>query len=68
MREAVSEEQLFLALYAGKPRPPMSNVLTVHMCKVRKKLAKHGIHLRHDYLGPYFLSAIDRARLREWSD
>jgi DNA-binding response OmpR family regulator len=65
-RAFVSHSSLYTVLYAGRPECdwPEAKVMDVQICKLRRKLRKHGVTIETRWGEGWRMSIADKARVR----
>ena len=65
-RAFVSHASLYTVLYAGRPECdwPDAKVMDVQICKLRRKLRKHGVGIQTRWGEGWGMSATDKAKVR----
>ena len=63
-RDFVSRDGLLTLLYGHLPAPPDVNIISVWLCRLRKKLAPLGVSVETTHGQGYRISAGDKVRLR----
>ncbi len=67
----VTKEQLFYDVYSdvvGTDDEPDIKIIDVYVHKLRKKLDPHGVKIETMWGSGYFISAVDKAKLRKMGD
>jgi DNA-binding response OmpR family regulator len=69
-RSFVSHSSLYTVLYAGRPECdwPEPKVMDVQICKLRRKLKKHGVTILTRWGEGWSMAAPDKARVRALLD
>ena len=65
-RAFVSHSSLYTVLYAGRPECdwPNEKVMDVQICKLRRKLRKHGVTVQTRWGEGWMMSMADKAKVR----
>jgi len=68
-REIISEDGLMSLLYSARAdNPPMDNVISVFLCKIRRKLKPFGVTIHNRKAHGWLISREHKARIREQLD
>ena len=63
-RESIRRDVLMMALYGHRSDPPGTGVLSVYLCRLRRKLAPHGLTIESGWGQGWRLTPEMKARLR----
>lgn len=63
-REFISRDGLFALLYGHMPSPPTWDCISVFLCRLRAKLARHGVAIETVWGQGYRMTADAKAKLR----
>lgn len=69
-RAFVSHASLYTVLYAGRPECdwPKPKIMDVQVCKLRRKLRKHGVSIETRWGEGWMMTAADKAKVRDVVD
>lgn len=69
-RPIVSRDAIFSAVYGSLPwrSQPDIKTIEVHICNIRRKLAKHGLEMKNRYGVGYYFENEAKVKLREFME